>query len=371
MEDISGIMELVREKAVMAELTLKSLEMQNFRGFEHLQIERLGRVNLIVGKNNVGKTSLLEGLRLYAHKLSPDILRQILRRRDEEGGVDSSERAIEMGRSLVEENVEKILASLRYVFYGRSEIHTDSMPVSIGPLNDIGKRVSFEIKWYSAQQESATRQATQMQIPLFEGIENTEEKLVPRYVVRWGEKITADYSLVAAWRAPIRLLRTSDIKDITCVYVESDGLSLRQIDTFWGAISLTSFEKEVLTALRIMAPGIEALNIVRQDPRSIIVKVADMDEPLPLRSLGNGMLRALGIALALVNARGGILLIDELENGLHYSVQADIWRLIFKLAQRLNIQVFATTHSWDCIEGFQKAAQEMKKEEGIFDQPGK
>lgn len=74
------------------------------------------------------------------------------------------------------------------------------------------------------------------------------------------------------------------------------------------------------------------------------------------------MQRMLGIALALVNAENGILLIDEIENGLHYSVQTDIWRLIFQIAQRLNVQVFATSHSWDCITSFQQAAQEDKQE---------
>ncbi|HVB23053.1 MAG TPA: AAA family ATPase [Ktedonobacteraceae bacterium] len=70
-----------------------------------------------------------------------------------------------------------------------------------------------------------------------------------------------------------------------------------------------------------------------------------------------GKIRVLTITLALVNARDGLLLIDEFENGLHYSVQPDLWRLIFQVANRLNVQVFATTHSWDCIEAFQSATE--------------
>ena len=73
-----------------------------------------------------------------------------------------------------------------------------------------------------------------------------------------------------------------------------------------------------------------------------------------------------GIALALVNARDGILLVDKIESGLHYSVQADMWRLVFETARRLNIQVFATTHSWDCIQGFQQAAQEDEQSAGFL-----
>jgi AAA15 family ATPase/GTPase len=57
-------------KLAMDTLVLNSLEIRKFRGFQHLQIERLGRVNLIVGKNNVGKSNLLEALQMYAQRAS-------------------------------------------------------------------------------------------------------------------------------------------------------------------------------------------------------------------------------------------------------------------------------------------------------------
>lgn len=70
------------------------------------------------------------------------------------------------------------------------------------------------------------------------------------------------------------------------------------------------------------------------------------------------MSRIFAIVLSLVNAKGGLLLIDEFENGLHHSVQLDAWRMIFRLAQSLDVQVFATTHSKDAVEAFQEAAAE-------------
>ena len=78
------------------------------------------------------------------------------------------------------------------------------------------------------------------------------------------------------------------------------------------------------------------------------------------------MNRMLGIALALVNAKDGMLLIDEVDTGLHYSVLPDLWKLIFEVAHRLNVQVFATSHSWDCIQAFQQAADANKDEEGVL-----
>ena len=88
-------------------------------------------------------------------------------------------------------------------------------------------------------------------------------------------------------------------------------------------------------------------------------------ERIPLRRLGEGMNRLFGLILALVNAKNGVCLLDEIENGLHFSIQPEVWRLIFEVARRLNVQVFATTHSWDCLTAFQEAASENEDEEGL------
>ena len=77
-----------------------------------------------------------------------------------------------------------------------------------------------------------------------------------------------------------------------------------------------------------------------------------------MRTFGDGVNRLFGVVLSLCNARNGILLVDEIENGLHYSVQPEIWEMIFRLARSLNVQVFATSHSWDCVNAFQLAAAE-------------
>ena len=133
-------------------------------------------------------------------------------------------------------------------------------------------------------------------------------------------------------------------------------------EPLWDRIALTDEEKDVVEALHIIAPTISGVNMVRDKSvfrsRTAIVRAGDIPQPVPLRSFGDGLNRLFGIILSLVNAHGGFLLIDEFENGLHYSVQLDTWRTVFRLAQSRDIQVFATSHSWDTIEAFQKAAAE-------------
>jgi predicted ATPase len=154
------------------------------------------------------------------------------------------------------------------------------------------------------------------------------------------------------------------------LFVKATGVENARILRLWRNVHLFPLEDEVRAALQIVVPDVDRVSVTIDEetrPGPVpIVKLRDSDRPFPLRTMGDGMVRLFGIALALVNAKDGFLMIDEVENGLHYSVQPDVWRRIFRLASRLNVQVFATTHSWDCITGFQKAAAEAEGEDGVL-----
>lgn len=74
------------------------------------------------------------------------------------------------------------------------------------------------------------------------------------------------------------------------------------------------------------------------------------------------MERAMSIGLGLAGGEDGLTLIDEIENGIHYSAQPKLWRMIFETAQELDVQVFATTHSYDCVQAFQQVSGEHEEE---------
>jgi hypothetical protein len=80
------------------------------------------------------------------------------------------------------------------------------------------------------------------------------------------------------------------------------------------------------------------------------VKRKGIEQPIPIGSMGDGTWRMLALAIAITQCKGGVLLVDEIDTGLHYTVMADMWRLIFGAAKELDVQVFATTHSFDCIQ---------------------
>ncbi len=119
----------------MGNLILNSLEIRNFRGFDHLTIERLGRVNLIVGKNNIGKSSLLEALQLYARRGSFGLIWDILRARDELRVVPQNA------------TVMDLLVALKFLFYGRKDVRTHFASIQIGPANSPDEALSIAFGW--------------------------------------------------------------------------------------------------------------------------------------------------------------------------------------------------------------------------------
>lgn len=331
----------------MADLLLPSLEIANFRAFRQLRIEQLARVNLIVGKNNVGKTSLLEALWLYAHRGSWSSLWDLIEQRDE--GHRPSRQI------LTPENVEAQAQAYAQLFYGRPDLAQFSEGLTIGSALGGGDRLSIDVGWNQKQ-------------PSVPGLPpNHVSQMIGLVVHRSGlPAITHDFALN-------NIALRDVVPPIPCQFVHADGLAQVAFGQLWNEITLTEREEDVIRALQIIAPDVLRVNVRVDKPagrttqeRTVIVRLRRSDEQVRLRSLGEGMNRLFGIALALVNAKGGLLLVDEIENGLHYSALPDMWRLIFAVATRLDVQVFATTHSWDCIEAFQIAAAATAEEGQII-----
>src|SRR5712692_10599123 len=127
----------------MSKLILNSLKVRNFSAFHNLKIEHLGRVNLLVGKNNVGKTSLLEAIRLYASRAStPTFIWEIMSTRRE------------LKQSFF--NVRDMLAALKYLFHGRNDIKPGLQPIQIGPINSPPETLSIAIDWSITENHDGT-----------------------------------------------------------------------------------------------------------------------------------------------------------------------------------------------------------------------
>jgi AAA15 family ATPase/GTPase len=118
----------------------------------------------------------------------------------------------------------------------------------------------------------------------------------------------------------------------------------------FGKLDIVGKQDEVIKFLRIIEPNLTALSSVSMGNISMIHGDIGLKRKIPVSYMGEGVSKLLSIILAIANAKDGIVLIDEFENGLHYSVMQKIWEGIGRAAREFNCQVIATTHSYECLE---------------------
>lgn len=344
---------------------LRSLEIHNYRNLRHLSIERLGRVNLLLGKNNTGKTSVLEAVAVHINRGSVDFLLQLLDERGENyiRTENRDRRSPELAKEVT------ILKTLAALFTGRHAQFNQNNSILIGEqestffgpetavTNRTGLRFVRFLEKYDlldgdeASSGPARRRRTILPDDTDDpeailGVElrsNQFTTIVPfRNIERTSRGISSiQLSLFEDRLADYQFVKTKNIE--------------RDINgSLWDKVALTESEEEVVKALKIIEPDIDRITFrnERERERVPVVKLKSSNDVVPLRSMGDGINRILTIILAMVNCENGYLLIDEFENGLHYTVQEQLWEVIFSVAERLKIQVFATTHSYDCIDAF-------------------
>ncbi|MBK7938309.1 MAG: AAA family ATPase [Lewinellaceae bacterium] len=268
---------------------LKELHISNYRLFNELTIHGLGQVNLIAGKNNTGKTALLEALRIWAAKGDSTVVNQVLKVRGQ---------------------------------------FTPSWDESFAALFNKHKTLNDKEGMIFINNLKIKRYFSANGRPGPFGVEDINDK-----------KDTS---------SPLTSLVSPDYPRDSSVFLPFVNQNF-PLQALWDKIVLTSLENDVLGILKITEPKILRIDVKEDNSR---VLLEGDDAPVPLKSLGDGISRLLLMAVALVSAKDSLLLIDEFEAGLHHSVQEMLWEKIFFYAQKWNIQVFVTTHSLDAVRTF-------------------
>jgi AAA15 family ATPase/GTPase len=339
---------------------LKSFQISNFRLFKHLEIGRLNRVNLIVGKNNAGKSTFLEAVALYASNASPSVFLDLVESRQENWVSEAQSQSQNFTGN-----------SVRHLFFGHKLPKIGEQGILIGEVPTNTKiHITAAAYQNKSDDEDTVRKIriSGVQLDLFdEDPSSFEVFLVAEEVERTRRLFRLDGEDMRSIRrnSSVRLYQRQDIEPkLICQVVSTGNMLNRKLAALWDLTSLTNLESDVISSLGIIdnrVSGVAFVEDINQNQKRTgenripLIKLEGIDEPLPLKSMGDGMTRLFHIIVALVNAQNGLLLIDEFENGLHWSVQPTVWDIVFQLAEKLNVQVFATTHSRDCVQGFDSA----------------
>ena len=319
---------------------LTRLEIAGFRAFHRLTMDGLTRVNLVVGRNNSGKTSVLEAVELLARGGDPRSLLNVLERRGEWVSFDKDERSV---------------PSPRHLFHGHAMGIGSRFEIT-GTDSKGHRGVACDV----ALKRVPEGEDQDLRTPLFD-LEPPPEALTPmslRVRATPSERqVAVDLSPTTGgltrWRSLYGGWADADAPPVQVLL--TDGRWTEDLSGLWDQVTLTPREDDVLRLLQVIHPDVERLSFTsggpqhkRSDP-AVFLKLRSQDQRVPLGTMGDGLKRLLGLGLHAVQAGGGYLLVDEIDTGLHHSTLERAWALLTEAARRLDFQVFATTHSWDCV----------------------
>ena len=284
---------------------IKNIEIKNFKCFKDFKAEGFGRVNLISGQNNVGKTAFMEAVYLFVNGFSiTNFLFSLAE-------VNAMRNKTDSIIDLINKKTYDPLTNLQQF----NKLY----------LSDNKDEINFKIKNKNGEL-------------LFDILAYKEEnKSLNKNLVDLGV----------------------NIKNISH-FIDIEVVESRLLKKFYGIVQLLKKEKYLNEKLNEFDESIERFSFIEDTP---MLFKKDIEELIPLNEYGFGSKQLIHYIVALFSMKDRTLFIDEIASGIHYSNLDKLWEIILKISKEQNVQVFATTHSRECIESYARVAKRLEDED--------
>lgn len=281
---------------------MQQIQIKDFKCFTDFKAQGFSRVNLLGGKNNVGKTAFLEACFV----------------------------------NVSAQNIKSFTGALVSIKFMRENLNL--------LLGDIDNNMQQFIEQSNGLFIQSNINTCSYQVKNKEGIK--------KYYFSFKDESIAtnvnEFSFELGYTANTQ-------------FIDNFGLSNSEIVRNYSAVQKKDAEAELNIILNEFDPSIEAFKIIDEKPQC---KVNGLY--LELTELGDGVRHLASIVVSLFSSESGYLFIDEMDNGIHYTVLGELWRVILTLSAKLNVQVFATTHSKECIEAFNRVQQDLDDNQSVY-----
>lgn len=324
----------------------ESILISNFRCFGRLELSDLTRVNLISGLNNAGKTSFLEALFIHSGAYHPALTLRIQGFR----GIESAK----VDFSTVSD------APWNWVFKN-ANVHT---PIIIRGI-EAGQERTTVIEALDLRAPTISRQLGSVELEeIRKNLKDWEFAKVLRLKSNTGEQSKAFY-LIIEIEEPLKVFPFPPMPPFRTIYQSSRSRSSLEEDSErLGELELKGTKENIVRALRCIEPKLTDLNVIVTGGKPYIHGKLENGKVMPISLMGEGVAKMTSLLLSISYATGGVVLFDEIENGFHYSVLKNIWGVLAEFVKLFRVQLFATTHSRECIIAAHQAFPE--EEERMF-----
>ena len=331
---------------------LTSFQVQNFRCFKDLRVEPLKRINLVAGKNNVGKTALLEVLWLQHGADNPELPLRLQLFRGVFGGAPGA-----------------VFENLFRNFDTEQAIRL----VSSGDWGDRDRQLVITWQEAPVTTETLASTAESEQVVVAQAGTSTEltpfgKEIVFSHVDELGRSFISKGQLVSR---PVQTqlgpgIGTAFQKEVAKIPKRPTGRLLypyflgninaeADIVTRYSGLAANKQEGKLLDVVKVLEPRLRGLTSITQEGYTSLWGDIGLAKLVPVSLMGGGTARILSIVLAIASSPGGLVLIDEMENGFHHSMLQKVWRDVATFAREYKVQIIATTHSYETVKGAYEA----------------
>ena len=298
-------------------ISLSDFRVRSYRSLDGLQLPSLTRVNVITGGNGVGKTALLEAIWLFTGRYNSPLLWNPNVQRSGNTYVDPVAPLSPSGRIVLcgTENGTEFEYAVEYVAHAQPE--TINGPAVPAPPSESPRTVPVVGKLRAEVNGKELPDQTLRQTP--NGLVASSVEDIPR---------TNCIIVGTPWQ------------------IESSGVDMQR----YSEIVQQGQKGDLCDSLRLIHPELEDVEVLVNERGTYLSGLATSGKRYPIQAFGGGMVRLLRLYLSVFTSQNSVVLIDEIENGLHYTVLHDMWRKVRSWSERWNVQIFATTHSRECIQ---------------------
>jgi AAA15 family ATPase/GTPase len=292
---------------------IKAFEINNYKCFQKFKIDKLSKINIISGGNNVGKTALLEAILL----------------------VDNAK------------NIREIISTLEYIFKSR-DLDIYSIKEYLKIINLTFNKTKITHKFRSELDNESEKEILKYQNPFsndFLVLENLEEMK--------KTNIKKEYF-------DLDQIQKFQINNKNYNFINSSKPKNNKLTDLYSGIQDLGIQDKFLEYLQIIDNNIIRIEPQLKENKSYLRITLKNNLSLLSSELGEGTNRFIEILATILINKNKIILIDEIENGIHYSKLKDIWKAIIEIVEKEGIQLFITTHDKESIEALNKACKEKE-----------